>query len=867
MPEVTAVQRDDLLATRPQFSESPQQPEAWSLLDGPESLVIVRALAGMGKTHLVRSWVERQQRQNGGLAVRYASARDLQPSPLHLAQSHSASVLALDDAEALPVALRDQLLDQLRADPARKLILCYSTLSDRRAGVGLEEAAAAYGLSAREIGAGQLKLSERQTASSLAIWAGSQPSSRRAREVHEAVDGWPALVRIIARASTGDIGDEQTLTLPAVSSATRAAIDTAISDQKLLLVVRRMALAPELVPLHFDVLERTGSEAGTESVVGEDLLSALGVLGFFEQRHAGSSARRLVPAIREVLVDDARLYHPADFRRWNRRFAEELMRHGGREEIWIALSHARAAEAWDLMSQLWGSHSLGLLNRNFLATAEAFSGLPESAMQEEPSLRLGQAVLAGLAAAYSQGTGTQDTSLRASTRTATRLAAALGPDSSANSIAIVLSVVIISQRVSGAIDGALETAQKLAVVLRESAARGDSASDSTLAWVALQRAVTLLLVDNVAESIVLATHAYELAVGAGIDAEHVVANAAAHLALCSVLIGSENEAAEWLRIASGHHSDKWYSALGLAPARIAESMLAIERLDRLRAARATSDMGDGSAAVEMWPFVAVASARHELTFGEPVVMLAELERISRAHKLGRRVASAGGTLILARTRADGLIAAAEAARAVEVLQSAAHEHLDAQPENVPQLIVTYARAHLYGGRSKKAALLALQAVNSSEVEHSDQIEALFVLAEAQLRNHAPSEAQATFGRAHALAERRGAWRAYLTIPRTSMMALLHATGVTLAPDVLARIENTTLNYPESAQIFELSARENVVLGSLFTGGTTASIAAALSVSPNTVKSQIASIFTKLGVRDRETALLVAERRGLIQRDS
>ena len=43
------------------------------------------------------------------------------------------------------------------------------------------------------------------------------------------------------------------------------------------------------------------------------------------------------------------------------------------------------------------------------------------------------------------------------------------------------------------------------------------------------------------------------------------------------------------------------------------------------------------------------------------------------------------------------------------------------------------------------------------------------------------------------------------------------------------------------------------------------LAQRLGVSPNTVKSQIASVYAKLGVRDRAAALVVAERRGLIPR--
>lgn len=223
--------------------------------------------------------------------------------------------------------------------------------------------------------------------------------------------------------------------------------------------------------------------------------------------------------------------------------------------------------------------------------------------------------------------------------------------------------------------------------------------------------------------------------------------------------------------------------------------------------------------------------------------------------------------MLARTRADALLASGEAARATDVIETAANVLFEAKPEEVDELLVPYARAHLYGGQHKKAARLALQAVNAPKVWHGDQLEALFVVAEAQLRLGDEREAAQAFSRAHALAVRRGAWRVYLTIPAASLQSLLRGQAMALPDAAASRIRDAAPFYAESAAIAELSGRESVVLWWLAEGLTTASIAAELSVSPNTVKSQIASLYAKLGVRDRATALVVAERRGLVQRPS
>ncbi|MFF3601738.1 helix-turn-helix transcriptional regulator, partial [Kitasatospora indigofera] len=647
-----------------------------------------------------------------------------------------------------------------------------------------------------------------------------------------------------------------------VANWIRSAVDGAVADAAVRSALRTLALAPVLVPRHIELL----SEAGEgRAAVDDALLRELHALGFFEQaRSADTEARhRLVPGIRAVLLEDARINHPGEYRHWNRLFAEALVRHGGRDEIWIALVHARAGEHWELMAALWARHSLGLLNRNFPASVAAYSDLPEEAVQEYPGLRLAQVVLTSLGASAGVGPGIW---LRAATSTARQLAATVRSVPTADGLIGLVSAVIVHQRVSGAIAAARATADDIERELAQRAERGDLASDANRAWWQLQRAVTLLLDDALAESIALATQAYELAVGAGIDAEHVSANATAHLALCTVLIGSELDAAAWLAVMPPHRGGRWYDAVSRVPARIAETVVATDRLERERAAAAAEAMGDGSGPIEMWPFAASAAARYQLTFGDPVVMLAEFDRVERTQALHGRMGAAGGALMLARTRADGLIACADAARAVEVLETVAHELFQVKPDAVPELLLPLARAHLYGGQSKKAARLALQAVNSTRVWHGDQLEAYFIVAEAQLRDGDQRAAAEMFARAHALATRRRAWRAYLGIPTESLDTLLTAIGAEL-PEGAGGIRAFTAIYPESAPIAELTGRENVVLGQLAEGGSTASIAASLSVSPNTVKSQIASIYAKLGVRDRATALVVAEQRGLIRREA
>ncbi|KQV06895.1 response regulator [Leifsonia sp. Root112D2] len=93
-----------------------------------------------------------------------------------------------------------------------------------------------------------------------------------------------------------------------------------------------------------------------------------------------------------------------------------------------------------------------------------------------------------------------------------------------------------------------------------------------------------------------------------------------------------------------------------------------------------------------------------------------------------------------------------------------------------------------------------------------------------------------------------------------------ASGETaLAQVVLRRMVDEFLHHDAASAdpvIFErLSERERAVLTELTRGMTNAEIAAALVVSPATVKTHVASILSKLGLRDRVQAVILAYETG------
>jgi DNA-binding NarL/FixJ family response regulator len=107
-----------------------------------------------------------------------------------------------------------------------------------------------------------------------------------------------------------------------------------------------------------------------------------------------------------------------------------------------------------------------------------------------------------------------------------------------------------------------------------------------------------------------------------------------------------------------------------------------------------------------------------------------------------------------------------------------------------------------------------------------------------------------------------------TAPPAQLVAAVHTVHAgegLLAPASTRRLIEQFARPPErSPALDRLTGREHEVLSLLARGLTNAEIAGRLVVEPSTVKSHVASLLAKLGLRDRVQAVVFAYESGLVR---
>jgi LuxR family maltose regulon positive regulatory protein len=289
--------------------------------------------------------------------------------------------------------------------------------------------------------------------------------------------------------------------------------------------------------------------------------------------------------------------------------------------------------------------------------------------------------------------------------------------------------------------------------------------------------------------------------------------------------------------------------------RVAEAVVALERFDAETARHHLAAMDHDRRSIEHWLACAQVEAMAQLVAGEPGEALAGLEAYVAMRAAEGR--STGARQALARTRSLLQLALGNPDAAAAIVER------DTAPGPLRHL--ERARTHLSLGRNG-SALTELREVAGRPLTARAAAEAAAVEAAVLLRFTPAPRTKGAILHLGALLRRTEQRLALALLPQTDRDRVAAALVDAGYGDIAADLPAGYL-IPDAQAEQLLSDRELTVLAALMETGSITEIASRLVVSTNTVKTQVRSIYRKLGVGNREDAIAVAlARHLLVERD-
>lgn len=397
-----------------------------------------------------------------------------------------------------------------------------------------------------------------------------------------------------------------------------------------------------------------------------------------------------------------------------------------------------------------------------------------------------------------------------------------------------------SLRMQGAYDEAMEVCDGLATEPVPDFETLDSTTRHAHGLKYLNFGTVYLLGGRTTDAGTMLRHAHTAGRGVFVERE-----AAGKLALLEALRGRTHEATRWIEEERRHppilgEAEALVRTAGLA----ATALVALDRLDTGTAFRALSELGTPRHTEELWAAVMYVRGRLALLSGVPADGLLYID--SELQHFSHRLTGISAVLVDA-ARADLHLALGEARAARELLDGSTH----------PLTAPARARLRLLGGDPGGAEVIVHR--GDAAREHCPAVGAELALigSVAALRLGRRTDARRHLQRAVVLAEHAGVTRPFVGVPPSAVRDIL-SLGVELPIDLDSAMAEYGI-FREIRVVVRLTPRERAVLEALLAGGTASTIAKEQFVTLNTVKTQLRSLYRKLGVHSREEAIAQAQR--------
>ncbi|TWH17614.1 LuxR family maltose regulon positive regulatory protein [Rhodococcus rhodochrous J45] len=673
--------------------------------------------------------------------------------------------------------------------------------------------------------------------------AGPERSDSECEVVCRALGGVPTLVSaaaVVARSRPQRLIDSRGLPTPALARLVRTYVEYRLDE--LDDAHREFAFsvaAAHSVTAH-RAAELTGAEDASDApatpaasgapatLAASRALATLAAAGLvMDSPFDDPRTWRWPDAVRSCVLDISRREHPG---RVDALLVELARAHRDAGKPAEASIYAVEAGDWQtavaIVEESWGR----MVDSSFDVLVKVLRQIPDQELGDHPSVQAGRALFTQMLDEHSI--------LHASLPTDPDELAELGKTPGAAQAVYVATVQTLTLRVSGEFGEAARLTLLLRPLVHSILEHRPDDLGPQLPLLRVQWAITLQLAGYLTESTTVFRRAYRGAYAANIA--FVIQNAAGSSALNWAVTGDNPRAREWLRTESNAEptEGRWGEMVKVG-GRVASTLVHLDSLELDRAVGYLDELGVPRVSEELWGFVAYGRAYYNLVTGNAYDGLTELHRlIASHHDLFAR--GAFSRILLGAAEIDLHLALGNGNLARALAEEA--------PQNHPILVVTNARVELFTGHPD-VALKKLKRVHWTECGFPRaHLEALLVEASAHLDLDEKDAAVRSWQRACTLAEALGNRRAFTTLAEGVAGRLAELGGPTGPDEAIGSV------FTEPVTHVELSRRETDVLELLALGSTHADIAKKLFVSHNTIKTQLRSIYRKLGVHTRVEAI-------------
>lgn len=292
----------------------------------------------------------------------------------------------------------------------------------------------------------------------------------------------------------------------------------------------------------------------------------------------------------------------------------------------------------------------------------------------------------------------------------------------------------------------------------------------------------------------------------------------------------------------------WRATVAATGWHVAESLARLEQGDPAGSLEVISALDSRLPRLEHWPYLVWVRAQARLAGPDPQLGLDEL--IAAMATNHARAASSSALDLLASVQSDLYLAAGRTARSLRAL---ADRRVDSPP-----VVLARARSRLVEGDLDTLITDVSTLLWQGRATLRQSAQALLLQAVAARRLKDLAVAGRSARRAFALLDRYGLRSPLHMVPRADLLAIVEAE----LPERRGGLDGVPDPFGPVATPRGLTARERTVLTTLASSTSIDEVASRLFVSVNTVKSQLRSVYRKLGVSTREDALRVARLSGI-----